>query len=74
MDRYHLLAPTFCREKDVEQFIAEFSDVAAICRCHSDIAAVMSDKNSQTLRYQLSIFEALRDWFGLKMHVYSYKT
>jgi len=64
MDRYHLLAPTFSREKDVEQFIAEFSDVAVICRGHSDIAAVMSDKNSQTLRYQPGIFEALRDWFS----------
>jgi len=31
MSRYHLRAPTFCRE-DVEQFIAEFSDKAAICR------------------------------------------
>jgi len=32
MDRYHLRAPIFPGEKDVEQFIAEFSDVAAICR------------------------------------------
>jgi len=30
MNRYHLRAPTFSGE-DVEQFIAEFSDVAAIC-------------------------------------------
>jgi len=32
MDRYHLRAPTFCGEEDVEQFITEFIDVAAICR------------------------------------------
>jgi len=31
MDRYHLRAPIFTGE-DVEQFITEFSDVAAICR------------------------------------------
>jgi len=30
MDRYHLLAPIFSGEEDVEQFITEFSDVAAI--------------------------------------------
>jgi len=29
-DRYHLRAPIFSGE-DVEQFITEFSDVAAIC-------------------------------------------
>jgi len=32
MDRYHLRAPIFSGEKDVEQFITEFSDVAAIYR------------------------------------------
>ena len=32
MDRYHLRAPIFSGEEDVEQFITEFSDVAAICR------------------------------------------
>jgi len=31
MDRYHLRAPIFSGE-DVEQFITEFSEVAAICR------------------------------------------
>jgi len=32
MDSYHLRAPIFSGEEDVEQFITEFSDVAAICR------------------------------------------
>jgi len=32
MDRYHLRASISSREEDVEQFITEFSDVAAICR------------------------------------------
>jgi len=32
MDRYHLRTPIFSGEKDVEQFITEFSDVVAICR------------------------------------------
>jgi len=32
MNRYNLRAPIFSREEDVEQFITEFSDVAAICR------------------------------------------
>jgi len=32
MDGYHLRAPTFSEEEDVEQFITEFSDVAAICQ------------------------------------------
>jgi len=32
MDRYHLRNPIFSGEEDVEQFITEFSDVAAICR------------------------------------------
>jgi len=32
MDRYHLRAPIFSGEEDVEQFITEVSDVAAICR------------------------------------------
>jgi len=32
MDRYHLGAPAFSGEEDVEQFITTFSDVAAICR------------------------------------------
>jgi len=32
MNRYHLQAPIFSGEEDVEQFITEFSDVAAICR------------------------------------------
>jgi len=32
IDRYHLRAPIFPGEEDVEQFITEFSDVAAICR------------------------------------------
>jgi len=32
IDRYHLLGPIFSEEEDVEQFITEFSDVAAICR------------------------------------------
>jgi len=32
MDRYHLRAPIFSGEEDLEQFITDFSDVAAICR------------------------------------------
>jgi len=32
MDRYHLQASIISGEEDVEQFITEFSDVAAICR------------------------------------------
>jgi len=32
MNRYYFWVPTFCKEKDVEQFIAEFSNVAGICR------------------------------------------
>jgi len=32
MNRYYLRAPTFSGKEDVEQFIAESSDVAAICR------------------------------------------
>jgi len=31
MDRYHLRAP-ICSGEDVEQFIAEFSNLAGICR------------------------------------------
>jgi len=30
--RYHLRAPIFSGEEDVEQFITEFSDVTTICR------------------------------------------
>jgi len=32
MDRYYLQAPIFSGKEDVDQFITEFSDVAAICR------------------------------------------
>jgi len=32
MNKYHLRAPLFLGEEDVEQFITEFSDVAAICQ------------------------------------------
>jgi len=32
MNSYHLQAPTFCGEEDVEKPFAWFIDVAAICR------------------------------------------
>jgi len=32
IDKYYLQTPTFCGEENAEQFIAELSNVAAICR------------------------------------------
>jgi len=40
MDRYYLWDFTFCGEKDVEQFIAEFSDVTAICKWPARVALI----------------------------------
>jgi len=42
MDRYHLRAPIFSGEEDVEQFITEFSDVAAICRWPAGVTLIQS--------------------------------
>jgi len=39
VDRYHLQAPTFLGE-DVEHIIAEFSDVAAICRWPAKVTLI----------------------------------
>jgi len=72
MDRYHVRAPIFSGEEDVEQFITEFSDVAAICRWPARVTMIQ-------LRLCLTrpgkpygigqdvgdIFEALRTWFEL---------
>jgi len=72
MDRYHLRAPLFSGEEDVEQFITEFSDVAAICRWPPRVTLIQ-------LRLSLTgpakpygigqdvddILEALRARFGL---------
>jgi len=40
MNRYHLRAPIFSGEEDVEQFITEFSDVAAICRWPNRVTSI----------------------------------
>jgi len=40
MDRYHLRAPIFSGEEDMEQFITEFSDVAAICRWPNRVSLI----------------------------------
>jgi len=40
MDKYHLPAPIFLGEDDVEQFITEFSDVVAICRWPTRITLI----------------------------------
>ena len=55
MDRYHLRAPIFPGEKDVEQFIAE----SMTCQVYSDPAAVVPDEIGQTLRY----------WSGYQRHL-----
>jgi len=72
MDRYHLRAPNFCREGVVEQFIAEFSNVAAICRWPTRVILIqlqlcltgMAKPDSVGPNFN-SIFETLRAQFVL---------
>jgi len=72
MDRYHLRAPIFSVEEDVEQFITEFSDVAAICRWPNQITLIQlrlcltgPAKPCGISQDVGDIFEALRARFGL---------
>jgi len=72
LDKYHLWAPIFSGEEDVEQFIAEFSDVAAICRWPARVTLIQlrlcltgSAKPYGIGQDVGDIFDALRAWFGL---------
>jgi len=72
MDRYHLWAPIFSGEEDVEQFITEFSDVAAICRWPNRVTLIQLRLclTGPAKPYGIGqdvddIFEALRARFGL---------
>jgi len=72
MDRYHLRAPIFSGEEEVEQFITEFSDVAAICRWPARVTLIQLwlcltelAKPYEIGRNVGDIFEALRARFGL---------
>jgi len=72
MDRYHLRAPIFSGEEDVEQFITEFSNVAAICRWPARVTLIQLRLclTRPAKPYEISqdvgdIFEALRARFGL---------
>jgi len=72
MDRYQLWAPIFSGEEDVEQFITEFSDVAAICRWPNRVTLIQLRLclTGPAKPYEIGqdvgdIFEALRARFGL---------
>jgi len=72
MDRYHLWAPIFSGEEDVEQFITEFSDVAAIYRwparftlIHLRLCLTWPAKPYGIGQNAGDIFKALRARFGL---------
>jgi len=72
MDRYHLRAPIFSGEEDVEQFITEFSYVAAIWRWPNRVTLIQLRLclTGPAKPYEISqdvgdIFEALRARFGL---------
>jgi len=72
MDRYHLRAPIFSEEEDVEQFITEFSDVAAICRWPARVTLIQLRLclTGPAKPYGIGqgvddILEALRARFGL---------
>jgi len=72
MNRYHLRAPIFSGEEDVEQFITEFSDVAAICRWPNWVTLILlrlcltgPAKPYGISQDVVDIFEALRARFGL---------
>jgi len=72
MDRYHLRPLIFSGEVDVEQFITEFSDVAAICRWPNQVTMIQLWLCLTGLAkpYGLGqdvgdIFEALRARIGL---------
>jgi len=72
MDRYHLRAPIFSGEEDVEQLITEFSDVAAICRWPARVTLIQlrlcltgPGKPYEIGQDVGDIFEALRARFGL---------
>jgi len=72
IDRYHLRAPIFSGEKDAEQFITEFSDVAAICRWPARVTLIQLRLclTGPAKPYGIGqnvgdIFEALRARFGL---------
>jgi len=72
MDRYHLRAPIFSGEEDVEQFITEVSDVAAICRWPNRVTLIQlrlclkgPAKPYRIGRDVGDIFKALRARFGL---------
>jgi len=72
MGRYHLRAPIFSGEEDVEQFITEFSDVAAICGWPNRVTLIQLRLclTGPAKPYGIGqdvedIFEALRARFGL---------
>jgi len=72
MDKYHLRAPIFSGEEDMEQFITEFSDVAAICRWPARVTLIQLQLylTGPTKPYGIGqdagdIFKALRARFGL---------
>jgi len=67
MDRYHLRAPIFSEEEDVEQFITEFSDVAAICRWPARVTLIeLRPAKPYGIGQDVGdIFETLRARFGL---------
>jgi len=72
MDRHHLQAPNFSGEEDVEQFITEFSDVAAICRWPARVTLIQLQLclTGTAKPYGIDqnvgeIFDALRARFGL---------
>jgi len=72
MDRYHLQAPVFSGEEDVEQFITEFSNVAGICRWSARVTLIQLRLclTGPTKPYVIGqdvcdIFEALRARFEL---------
>jgi len=52
IDRYHSRASTFSGKENVEQFITEFSDMAAICRWPARVTLIqlqLPDGAGQTL-------------------------
>jgi len=72
MNRYHLRGPIFSGEEDVEQFITEFSGVAAICRWPNRVTLISLRLclTGPAKPYRIGqdvgdLFEALRARFGL---------
>jgi len=72
MDMHNLRAPIFSKEEDVQQFITEFSDVAAICQWPAKVTLIQLRLclTEPAKPYGIgqdvgNIFEALRARFGL---------